>query len=106
MELFIYVISKFIYVERHISIEVNRIYHDILSQRCILEQQVFRNTLTLVTQSPDEFAYHCPGYMSVIAGEVVHIVKCTSVEVKYHETEEFDLQLPVFRGNQSFFLSP
>ena len=42
--------------------------------------------------------------MSVIA-EVVHIVKCIPVEVKYRKTEECYLQLPVFRGNQSFFLS-
>ena len=47
-----------------------------------------------------------PGYMSVIAGEVVHIVKCIPVEVKYRKIEECYLQLPIFRGNQSFFLSP
>ena len=47
-----------------------------------------------------------PGYMSVITGEVVHIVKCIPVEVKYRKTEECYLQLPIFRGNQSFFLSP
>ena len=47
-----------------------------------------------------------PGYMSVIAGEVVHIVKCIPVEVKYRKTEECYLQQPIFTGNQSFFLSP
>ena len=79
MDIFTYINSKFIYVERHIRTEVNRLYHDILIQRCILGQQVFRNTLTLATQS---LAYHlmkAPGYMSVIAGEVVHIVKCIPV---------------------------
>ena len=72
MNIFTCVNSKFIYVERHIRTEINRLYHDIVSHRCILEQQVFRNTLTLATQSPDEFAYHVmkgPGYMSVTAGE-------------------------------------
>ena len=44
--------------------------------------------------------------MSVIAGEVVHIVKCIPVEVKYRKNEEFYLQLPVSRGHQSFSLSP
>ena len=89
--------------------DVTRLYYDVLTQRCILEQQVFRNTLTLATQSADEFAYHLmkgPRYMSVIAGEVVRIVKCILVEVKYRKSEECYLQLPVFRGNQSFFLSP
>ena len=101
MDIFTYVDSKFIYVERHIRTEVNRLYHDVLTQRCILQQQLFRNTLTLATQSPDEFAYHLmkdPGYMLVIV-EVVHIVKCIAVEVKYRETEECYLQLPIFRGN-------
>ena len=109
MDIFTYVNSKFIYVERYIRTEVNRLYHDVLTQRCILEQQVFRKTLTLATESPDEFAYHFmkgPGYMSVIAGEVVHIVKCILVEVKYRKTKECYLQQPIFRGNQSFFLSP
>ena len=109
MDIFTYVNSKFIYVEQYIRTEVNRLYHDFLTQRCILEQQVFRKTLTLATQLPDEFAYHLmkgPGYVSEIAGEAVHIVKCIPVEVKYLKTEECYLQLPVFRGNQSFFLFP
>ena len=109
MENFTYVNSKFIYVERYIRTEINRLYHDVLTQRCILEQQVFRNTLTFATQSPDEFSYYLmtgPGYMSVISGGVVHIVKFIPVEVKYRITEECYLQLPIFRRNQSFFLSP
>ena len=51
----------------------------------VLEQQVYRNMLTLATQSLDEFVYHLmksPGYMLVNAEEIVHIVKCIPVEVK------------------------
>ena len=62
-------------MKRRIRTEVSRLHYDVHTQRCILEQQVFGNTLTLATQSPDEFAYHLmkgPGYMSVIAGKVVH----------------------------------
>ena len=44
--------------------------------------------------------------MSVNAAEVAHIIKCILVEVKYRKTEESYLQLPLFRENQSFFLSP
>ena len=47
-----------------------------------------------------------PGYMSVISGEFVHIVKCILAEVRYRKTEECYPQLLVFRVNQSFFLSP
>ena len=70
MNIFTYVNSKFIYVERHIRTGVNRPYYEIPTQRCILKQQVFRSTLTLATQSPDEFAHHLmkgPEYILVIA---------------------------------------
>ena len=96
-------------MERHIRTEINRFYHDVATQRCILEPQVFRNTLAFAIQSPDKFAHYLmevPGYMSVIAGDVVHIVKFIPVEVKYRKTEECYPQLPVFRENQSFLLSP
>ena len=83
MDIFTYVNSKYIYVERHIRIEVNRLYRDLLYHRCTLEREVFKNALTLATQAPDEFAFNLmkgPGYMSVVAGEVVHIVKCVPVK--------------------------
>ena len=70
---------------------MNRLYYDLLNHKCLLEQQVFKNSLIIVTQSPDEFAYHLmkgPGYISIIAGEVAHIIKCIPVEVKFRQTEE------------------
>ena len=75
MDIFTYFNSKFIHVEGHIRIEINRLHHDVLTQRCMLEQQGFKNSLTLATQSPDEFAYHlmkAPGYMLVIAREEIN----------------------------------
>ena len=89
MDILTYVNSKFIYVERHLRTEINRLYHDVLTQRRILEQQVFRNILTLATQSPDEFAYHLmegPGYMLVHncrRSSTYRMVKCIPVGVKY-----------------------
>ena len=49
--------------------EVNSFVHDVLTQRCILKQQIFRNTLPSATQSLDKFAYHLmkgPGYTTLI----------------------------------------
>ena len=37
MDIFSYVNSKFVYVEKHIRIEITRLYHDVLTQRCLLE---------------------------------------------------------------------
>lgn len=109
LDIFAYVNSKFVYVEKHIRNQINQLYHDVLTQRCNLEQQVLTNALIIATQSPDEFAFHLmkgPGYMAVIAGEVVHIVKCIPVEVKVRRTQSCYHQLPVSRGNESLFLSP
>jgi len=88
---------------------MNFLYRDILKQRCNLEQQVLKGALSLAINSPDEFAYQImkgPGYMAVISGEVVHIIKCTLVDVKIQHVKECNLELPVQKGNETYFLSP
>ena len=109
MDFFTYIISKFIYVERHIFREMSELYHDLLTHKCKLEQQVFKNSLIIATQAPDEFAYHLmksPGYMSIIAGEEAHIVECIPIEVKFRKTDQFYLQLPINKENETVFLTP
>ena len=69
MDIFTYVNSKFVYVERHIRTEMTRLYRDVMLQRCTLEREVFKNTLALATHAPDEFAFQLmkrPGYTTVI----------------------------------------
>ena len=76
-----------VYIERHSRNEVNKLYHDVLTQKCKLEQQVFKNTLILATQAPDEFSYHVMkglGNMSTIA-VVSHTIECIPIEIKYHK---------------------
>jgi len=100
--------SKFVYVEKHIRTQINELYRNILLQQCHLEQQMLQNTLAIATQSPDIFAYHLikgPGYMALLAGEVIHIVRCVPVEVKIARTEKCYDQLPVLRGNHTFFFN-
>jgi hypothetical protein len=108
LDLFAYMNSKFIYVERHLRTQIREIYHDLLTHRCELERQVLENALSISTQAPDEFAYRLmrgPGYMAMIAGEAVHIIKCLPVEVKIRTTKECYEQLPVWHQNQTYFLS-
>ena len=109
LDIFTYVNSKFIYVEKHLRSQLNQLYHDVLMQRCTLVQKVLKNALTIATQLPDEFAFNLikgPGYMAVVAGEAVHIIKCIPIEIKLRKTEECYLQLPITRGNRSLFMSP
>jgi len=44
--------------------------------------------------------------MALLAGVVIHIVKCVPVEVKLASTTECYEQLPVLRGNTTYFLTP
>ncbi|XP_070529907.1 uncharacterized protein [Cardiocondyla obscurior] len=109
LDIFTYVNSKFVYVEKHIRSQINSLYRDVLKQRCNLEQQVLKNALSIAVNSPDEFAYQImkePGYMAVISGEVVHIIKCTPVDVKIQHIKECYSELPVLKNNETYFLSP
>lgn len=109
LNIFTYMNSKFVYVERHIRTQMRELYRNLLMQQCQLEQQILRNSLAIATQSPDIFAYHFmkgPGYMALLSGEVIHIIKCVPVEVKVAQTNECYDQLPVIRENRTQFLTP
>ena len=65
---------------------------------------MMQNSLAIADRSPDVFAYHFikgPGYI-LLAGEVIHIVKCVPVEVMLARTFECYEQLPVLRGNETY----
>ena len=67
------------------------------------------NSLSIATRSPDEFAYHLmkgPGYMAVVGGEVVHIIKCVPVEVTVQHGKNCYAELQVSRNNVTYFLTP
>lgn len=109
LDIFAYVNSKFVYVERHIRSQINELYRNILLQQCHLEKQTLQNALAIATQAPDIFAYHLmkgPGFMALLAGEVIHIVKCVPVEVKLIQTTSCYNELPVSRNNETYFMTP
>lgn len=109
LDIFTYVNSKFVYVEKHIRTQMTALYNDVIMQKCNLEKQVIKNALALGSLLPDEFAYTLmkrPGYMAVVAGEVAHIIKCIPVEVSIRRPTECYAELPVVHRNQTLFLSP
>ena len=76
---------------------------------CEVERREIQNSLSLASTSPDEFAYNImqkPGYLTKLAGEAVHIIKCTTTSVKLHHTRECYEELPVIAGNTTWFLTP
>lgn len=85
LDIFAYVNSKFVYVEKHLKTQMKELYLDLVRQRCTVERETIKNSLAIATNSPDEFAYNLmkgPGYMAVPSGEVIHIIQCVPVEVK------------------------
>jgi len=109
LDIFTYMNSKFVYVEKHVRTQISQLYRNVLQQQCNLEQRVLKNALALATHSPAAFAYHVmqgPGYMALLAGEVIHIVKCVPVEVRLAQVQECYDQLPVTRDNKTLFLTP
>ncbi|KYN50086.1 hypothetical protein ALC62_00114, partial [Cyphomyrmex costatus] len=109
LDIFLYVNSKFVYVEKHIKKQLTQLYRNIMEQKCALEKQVLQNALTLASIAPDETAYRImrePGYTAVLSGEVLHLVKCIPVECKLRQAEHCYSELPVTHANTSFFLQP
>ena len=44
--------------------------------------------------------------MAVVAGEVVHIIKCVPVEIKMEHGESCYAELEVIQNNKTYFLTP
>ena len=75
----------------------------------ILERELIKTSMALAYSSPDHFAYNVmkgPGYLAVVAGEVIHIVKCVPVEVKIQHGGACFNQLQVERNNETWFMTP
>lgn len=109
LDLFTYINSKFVYVERHIRTQMNGLYRDILYHRCKLQQEMLRTSQTLAIIKPDEFAFNYhegPGYTAIVTGEVIRLIKCTPVEVAVSSSKNCYQELPVKRGNSTWFLTP
>lgn len=109
LDIFAYVNSKFVYVEKHVRQQMTSLYHNVIQQKCELEKEVIKNTLSFATSQPEEFAYRLmkgPGYMAVTAGEAIHIIKCIPVDVIVRKTNECYTELPVTVRNTSLFITP
>ena len=80
-----------------------------LTKMYIVQRREIQNSLSLASNSPDEFAYNImqkPGYLAKLAGEAVHIIKCTATNVKIHHTKECYEELPVITVNITWILTP
>ncbi|XP_078051321.1 uncharacterized protein LOC144477472, partial [Augochlora pura] len=119
-DIFTYINSKFVYVERHARTQMTTLYRNLLKQKYDLEKQVLTNALILATLKPTkvylELTAGGPALAGrstwpvvekgLTAGEVIHIIKCIVVDVRVRHTADCYNELPVANGNNSLFLTP
>ena len=109
LDLFDYVNSKFVYVERHIKKQMKKLYRELMIRKCKLEKDLLRHTISLAITIPEQSGYLLtkkPGNLIFLAGEAVHLIKCVPVSVMYRETEFCYQELPVTYDNKTYFLTP
>lgn len=102
-----YINSKLVYSLRHIKDQVMDLYRLFEHERCLMQNRITSNLLTLAILSPIEFAYQYfgePGYTAVVRGEVVHIARCVPVPVVPTHTNTCYNEMPVIHNNNTVFM--
>lgn len=108
LDIFTYVNSKFVYIEKHFRMQLTDFYNDVTAQKCELERQIVMHALTLATQDPIEFAYNIMnglGYTAIQAREVIHMIKCVPIITHLRHAEKCYNELSVIYNNGNYFLT-
>ncbi|QGW51123.1 glycoprotein [Karukera tick virus] len=110
VDMFLYMNSKLMYVERHLGSEMRSLYSHFHERMCELKQHSLRQLASLGYIAPEEFAWLYTGRAGVTAvtkGEVVYVINCPPVVVQFRETHACHLELPVYdASNRSAFVKP
>nr|UUG74113.1 MAG: glycoprotein [XiangYun mono-chu-like virus 8] len=102
-----YINSKLVYSLRHVKDQVMDLYRLFEHERCLMQNRITSNLLTLAILSPVEFAYQYfgePGYTAVVRGEVVHIARCVPVPVVPKHLDLCYDEMPVVYNNVTMFM--
>lgn len=90
--------------------QIKKMYYDLIKKQCELKKRVINNVLSIATICAEEFGYLImqePGFLGVVTGEVIYLIKCTQVDLKLQPTPNVCYeQLPVTHSNDPYFLSP
>ena len=109
IDLLAYMNSKFIYVEKHLKVQMQNLYHDLLLQKCQLEKKVIRNALNLAQLQPDLFSMLITkkaGHMGLVSGETINLIKCVGVPVTYRKVDTCYQEMPVYKYGKPYFMTP
>ena len=94
-------------VDIHLSGELTRLYQEIRYNDCTLQRKILKMQLHLGFTNPLEFAYlynDGPGATAIQAGEVIHIAKCTAIQVELRKTEKCYRDIPITNSKKAVFM--
>lgn len=104
-----YLNTKLLYLDHHIGSQLVNLYSDLLHRQCRQKQASLRNLLTLSKIDPEGFAYALtnePGYSSMMMGEVVYVLKCSTVNVTFRTVPKCYQEIPVTYLDKPAFVTP
>jgi len=113
LDIFTYMNSKFVYVEKHIRTQINQLYRNILLQQCNLELRMMQNAIAALAIAARSSHFRLPLHErarihgSPGGGSNSHNKVRTrrSKDPTNPRTQECYEQLPVW-SNQTYFLTP
>ncbi|KAL7295021.1 hypothetical protein TKK_0011624 [Trichogramma kaykai] len=85
VDIFAFINAKALFLEKHLKGQMKKMYDALMLDRCNLERKVIENALAIDTLQPSELAYQIlgeRGFMSLVVGEALHIVKCLGSKSK------------------------
>lgn len=109
LDLFTYMNSKFVFIERNIEMNMNELYKIWRAEKCRSDLIDLQIKLAIGMSNPQEFGYMFgggPGYMATRVGEVIYLSKCKPVYVAIRKTDKCYNELPITYRNHSYFLAP
>lgn len=84
IDIFAYMNFKFVYVESYLKGQMIKMFYDLIKKQCEMKRRVITNALSIATICPEELGYVImeePRYLGIVAREVIHLIKCSQVEV-------------------------
>lgn len=88
--------------------EMKQVFLDKIDFDCKTKASLIKQSLTMAHLAPDLFAYNLmgPGYTAVLAGHIIHVIKCQPVEVTINQypkscTEE----IPILYHESPYFIT-
>lgn len=109
VDMFTYMNSKFVHLERHIQNQITNLHASLVMKQCESDKETLNTQLALAYSSPTDFAYlrmRKPGFTALPAGEVMYLVKCQAVPVIRSHLKECFTEFPVVYNNQTWFMTP